>query len=325
MIWFGILVAGLFVLYPWVIADDFYGRMGADVLLAAIGASAWNILGGYAGQISVGHAVFFGVGAYLPLLAFTHLGLAPLAGVPLATVISLGVAVVIGLPTFRLHGHYFSMATIAVAELIRIAISNWDFVGAATGLMGPAVSRTWLDLSFRSPIPYYYLFLVVLACLLTLTWHLQRSRMGYYWRAIRAGERPARSLGVPVARYKLYALLLSAAFTSLAGSLYSLMVGFIDPESGFGILRSVEMIIIAALGGAGTLFGPLLGSVILIPLQTVTNSLFGGGGSGLTYILYGGIIVILARFEPGGLLDLWRQVSQRWLRRRETVAVRHAA
>jgi branched-chain amino acid transport system permease protein len=325
MIWFGILVAALFVLYPWVIADDFYGRMGADVLLAAIGASAWNILGGYAGQISVGHAVFFGVGAYLPLLAFTHLGLPPVAGVALAIVISLGVAVVIGLPTFRLHGHYFSMATIAVAELIRIAISNWDFVGAATGLMGPAVSRTWLDLSFRSPIPYYYLFLVVLACLLLLTWHLQRSRMGYYWRAIRAGERPARSLGVPVARYKLYALLLSAAFTSLAGSLYSLMVGFIDPESGFGILRSVEMIIIAALGGAGTLFGPLLGSVILIPLQTVTNSLFGGGGSGLTYILYGGIIVILARFEPGGLLDLWHQLSQRWLRRRETVAVRHAA
>jgi branched-chain amino acid transport system permease protein len=325
MIWLGVVLAGLFVAYPWLIADDFYGRMGADVLLAAIGASAWNILGGYAGQISVGHAVFFGIGAYLPLLAFTHLGFPPVAGVPLAIVISLAVAVVIGLPTFRLHGHYFSMATIAVAELIRIAISNWDFVGAATGLMGPAVSRTWLDLSFRSPIPYYYLFLAVLAFLLLLTWHIQRSRMGYYWRAIRAGERPARSLGVPVARYKLFALLLSAAFTSLAGSLYSLMVGFIDPESGFGILRSVEMIIIAALGGAGTLFGPLLGAVILIPLQTVTNSLFGGGGSGLTYILYGGIIVILARFEPGGLLDLWHRALQLWSRRRETVAVRHAA
>jgi len=325
MIFVGIVVAGLFLAYPWLIADDFYGRMGADVLLAAIGASAWNILGGYAGQISVGHAVFFGIGAYLPLLVFTQLGAPPVAGVPLAIVISLGVAFVMGLPTFRLHGHYFSMATIAVAELIRIAISNWDYVGAATGLMGPAVARTWLDLSFRSPIPYYYLFLAVLACLLLLTWHLQRSRMGYYWRAIRAGERPARSLGVPVARNKLFALLLSAAFTSLAGSLYSLMVGFIDPESGFGILRSVEMIIIAALGGAGTLFGPLLGAVILIPLQTVTNSLFGGGGSGLTYILYGGIIVILTRFEPGGLLDLWRRAAQRWSRRRETVAVRHAA
>jgi branched-chain amino acid transport system permease protein len=325
MIFIGIALAVGFLLYPWLVTDDFYARMGADVLLAAIGASAWNLLGGYAGQISVGHAVFFGIGAYLPLLAFTHLGLPPVAGVPLAVVISLGFAAVIGLPTFRLHGHYFSMATIAVAELVRIVISNWGFVGAATGLMGPAVSRTWLDLSFRSPIPYYYLFLAVLAGLLLLTWHLQRSRMGYYWRAIRAGERPARSLGVPVRRYKLYALLLSAAFTSLAGSLYSLMVGFIDPDSGFGILRSVEMIIIAALGGAGTLFGPLLGAVILVPLQTVTNSLFGGSGSGLTYILYGGIIVILARFEPGGLLDLARRAAQRWSRRRENPVVRHAA
>jgi branched-chain amino acid transport system permease protein len=325
MIFAGIALAVGFLLYPWLVTDDFYARMGADVLLAAIGASAWNLLGGYAGQISVGHAMFFGIGAYLPLLAFTHLGLPPVAGVPLAIAISLGFAAVIGLPTFRLHGHYFSMATIAVAELVRIVISNWGFVGAATGLMGPAVSRTWLDLSFRSPIPYYYLFLAVLAGLLLLTWHLQRSRMGYYWCAIRAGERPARSLGVPVRRYKLYALLLSAAFTSLAGSLYSLMVGFIDPDSGFGILRSVEMIIIAALGGAGTLFGPLLGAVILVPLQTVTNSLFGGSGSGLTYILYGGIIVILARFEPGGLLDLARRAAQRWSRRRENPVVRHAA
>ena len=326
MNWLGLALVGVFVLYPFILPGDFYERMGAEVLLAAIGASAWNILGGFAGQISVGHAVFFGIGAYLPLLAYTKLLLPPLVGVPLAIVVSLTIAIIIGLPTFRLHGHYFSMATIAVAELIRISISNWDYVGAATGLMGPAVSRTVADLSFRSPIPYYYLFLGVLAVLLLLTWHLQRSRMGYYWRAIRAGERPARSLGVPVSRYKLYALLISAAFTSVAGSLYSLMVGFIDPESGFGILRSVEMIIIAALGGAGTLFGPLLGSVILIPLQTVTNSLFGGGGSGLTYILYGGIIVVLARFEPGGLLDLWRRLALRAARaRQKPAAERHAA
>jgi branched-chain amino acid transport system permease protein len=326
--WVQLAIAAAFLLYPLLAPGDFYERMGAEVLLAAIGASAWNILGGYAGQISVGHAVFFGVGTYLPLLVYTKLGLPPVAGVPLGILISLVIAVVIGLPTFRLQGHYFSMATIAVAELIRLVISNWDYVGAATGLMGPAVARTWADLSFRSPIPYYYVFLAVLAGLLLLTWHLQRSRMGYYWRAIRAGERAARSLGVPVSRYKLYALLLSAGFTSLAGSLYALMVGFIDPESGFGILRSVELIITAALGGAGTLFGPLIGALILIPLQTTTNSLFGGGGSGLTYILYGGIIVLLTRFEPGGLVELGRRLAERLpgrRRAREAARARHAA
>ncbi|MBV9522674.1 MAG: branched-chain amino acid ABC transporter permease, partial [Alphaproteobacteria bacterium] len=143
-----------------------------------------------------------------------------------------------------------------------------------------------------------------------ITYAQENGRMGYYLRAIRASERAAKSLGVPVRRYKLYALLLSAAFTSLAGSLYALMVGFVDPESAFGILVSVEMIITAALGGVGTLFGPLLGAAILVPLKTTANSLLGGGGSGLTYILYGGIILLLARFEPGGLLELWRRLAK---------------
>jgi branched-chain amino acid transport system permease protein len=112
--------------------------------------------------------------------------------------------------------------------------------------------------------------------------------------------------------------MLSAAFTSVAGSLYSIKTGFIDPESGFGLLVSVQMLITAALGGAGTLFGPLVGALILVPLQAGTNTWFGGGGSGLTYILYGGIIVLLSRFEPGGLYEFWHRVSVRW-------RVRHAA
>ncbi|MBV9521755.1 MAG: branched-chain amino acid ABC transporter permease [Alphaproteobacteria bacterium] len=320
-----LIVAVALLLYPFILTGPFYERMGADLLLAAIGASAWNILGGYAGQISVGHAMFFGIGAYVPLLVFAHWELPPVLGIPFAILVSLGVAALIGLPTFRLQGHYFSMATIAVAELIRILVANWDFVGAAIGLMGPAVPRTVLDLTFKSAVPYYYIFLAVLAAILGLTSQLQRGRMGYYWRAVRAGERAARSLGVPVRRYKLYALLLSATFTSLAGSLYALMVGFVDPESGFGILVSVEMIITAALGGIGTLFGPLLGAAILVPLKTATNSVFGGGGSGLTYILYGGIILLIARFEPGGLIDLGTRLIIASRRRLRPKVETHAA
>ena len=312
MKWSWLIVAALLLLYPFVLTGAFYERMGADLLLAAIAASAWNIVGGYAGQISVGHAVFFGAGAYAPLLLFTQWQLPPVFGVPLGMLISILIAVVIGMPTFRLQGHYFSMATIAVAELVRIVVSNWDFVGAAVGMMGPAVPRTVFDVSFRSPIPYYYIFLAVLALLLAVTWHIGRSRMGFYLRAIKAGERPARSLGVNVRLYKLYAFMLSAAFTSVAGSLYALMVGFVDPESGFGILRSVELIITAALGGAGSLFGPLLGAAILIPLQTATNTYFGGGGSGLTYIIYGGIIILISRFEPGGLVEMWHRLAPRF-------------
>ena len=256
--WLGQLAAACaFLAFPWLLTGAFYQRMGALVLLYAISASAWNLVGGYAGQISVGHAVFFGAGAYMALLVFNLWGLPPLAGVPLGVLVSLAIAVVIGLPSFRLRGHYFAMATIAVAELTRIAVANWPLLGAAIGLSGPVVPRTWLDLSFRSAVPYYYLFLAVLALLLAVTWQIERSRMGYYLRALRESERAARSLGVPVRRYKLYAYLLSAGFTAVAGALYAMMVGFVDPDSGLGILVSVEMVIMAALGGAGTLFGPL--------------------------------------------------------------------
>src|SRR5437667_373683 len=182
-------------------------------------------------------------------------------------------------------------------------------IGAAIGIQGPATPRGWWDLIFRSSVPYYYIFLAVLALTLGLTYAMERSRFGYYLRAIRAGERAARSLGVPVRRTKLKALMLSAALTATAGSLYAFKVGFVNPESGLGILVSVQMIIIAALGGAGTLYGPLIGAIILIPLQSATNTWFGGGGTGLTYILYGGIILLLARFEPGGLTEFWHRIA----------------
>jgi branched-chain amino acid transport system permease protein len=297
--------------WPLMVQDVFLQRIGALVLLAAISASAWNLLGGYAGQVSVGHAVYFGAGAYASLVVYTELGWPPIAGAPVGVVVSMAISALVGTPTFRLRGHYFSMATIAAAELFRILAANWGLLGAAVGLMGPPVPRRFWDLSFISPIPYHYLFLAVLIALLTVTWQMQRSRMGYYLAAIRGGDKAARSLGVPVLRYKLYALLLSAGFTSIAGSLYAVMVGFIDPDSALGILISVKMLIIAALGGAGTLFGPLVGAVILIPLEETTNAAFGGGGTGITFIVYGAIILLVARFQPGGVAAFWASLTTR--------------
>jgi branched-chain amino acid transport system permease protein len=259
--------------------------------------------------------MFFGLGAYAPLLLYTLWGWSPLAGIPVGILLSVALAVLVGLPTFRLSGHYFSMATIAVAELIRIFFGTWTLVGGAIGLQGPAVARGWWDLTFRGDLAYYYMFLAVLGLLLFVTYEVGRRRFGFYLRAIKASERAARSLGVPVRLTKLKALSLSAAFTSAAGSLYAVKTGFIDPDSGFGILISVQMVIVAALGGAGTLLGPLVGAMILVPLQTATNTWFGGGGSGLTFILYGGIIVLIARFEPGGLFDLWHRLALHWRRR----------
>jgi branched-chain amino acid transport system permease protein len=305
------LLPGLFgafaLAYPLVVAgSQVYQRLGALVLLAAIGASAWNLIGGYAGQVSVGHAVFFGAGAYASIAAYTQFGLPPIVGAPVGALIAVSIAAIIGVPTLRLSGHYFSMATIAVAELVRVLVTNWEWIGGAQGISGPAVPRTFLDLSFTSAVPYYYIFLTVLGAILFLTWHIENSRMGFYLRAIKDSERAARSLGVAAGRYKLYAYMLSAGLTAVAGALYALMFGFVDPESGCGILISVKMLIMAALGGAGLLFGPLVGAMILVPLEEISNSLLGGRGAGLTFVVYGAIIVIIARFLPSGLLALFK-------------------
>jgi branched-chain amino acid transport system permease protein len=293
------------LLYPLLTVQfPVYQRLGALVLLAAIGASAWNLIGGYAGQVSVGHAVFFGAGAYAAMAVYTHLGLPPIAGVPLGVLIAIAIAALLGVPTLRLSGHYFSMATIAVAELVRVLVTNWQWLGGAQGLSGPAVARTVLDLSFASALPYYYMFLLALAAILYLTQRIAASRMGYYLRAIKDSERAARALGVAAGRYKLYAYMLSAGLTALAGSVYALMFGFVDPDSACGILISVKMLIMAALGGSGLLFGPLVGALILVPLEEISNSLLGGMGAGLTFVTYGAIIVIIARFLPHGILAL---------------------
>jgi branched-chain amino acid transport system permease protein len=296
-------ILGIAILaYPLMFSTAFQQRLGALVLLYAIGASAWNIVGGYAGLISVGHAVFFGCGAYGALASYQYLGLPPIGGLPIGVVVSVIIAVIIGVPTLRLSGHYFSMATIAVAELVRLTVSNTELLGGAQGLSGPPVPRTLLDLSFISALPYYYFFAAVLAALLGFTWRMERSRIGYYLRAIRDSERAARSLGVSTPRYKLYAYMVSAAFTAVAGALYAVMFGFVDPESGLGILISVKMLIMAALGGAGLLLGPLVGAVILVPLEELSNSLLGGAGSGLTFVVYGAIVMVIARLQPGGIL-----------------------
>src|SRR5215471_1059998 len=309
-LWPALLLA-LIVAYPLVLSTPFEQRLGALVLLYAIAASSWNIIGGYAGQVSVGHVVFFGCGAYAAMGAYAHFAFSPLVGLPAGIVLAVSIAAVIGVPTLRLSGHYFSMATIAVAELLRLVVTNTEYLGAAVGLSGPTVPRNVFDLSFISALPYYYLFLAVLAITLAITWWMANSRMGFYLRAIKDSERAARSLGVPAARTKLHAYMLSAGLTSVAGALYAMMFGFVDPESGLGILISVKMLIMAALGGAGLLFGPLVGAAILVPLEEISNSVLGGRGAGLTFVVYGAIIVLIARFQPGGLLTLATRLSER--------------
>ena len=195
-----LVALALVIIYPLVFATPFQQRLGALILLYAIAASAWNIVGGYAGQVSVGHVVFFGCVAYASMAAYSHFGLPPLVGIPVGIAAAVLIAAVIGVPTLKLSGHYFRMATIAVAELVRVLSWTSDFLGGAQGLGGPAMPRSVFDLSFVSATPYYYIFLAVLVALLGLTHWIERGRMGFFLRAIKDSERAARSLGVSAGR-----------------------------------------------------------------------------------------------------------------------------
>jgi branched-chain amino acid transport system permease protein len=234
----------------------------------------------------------------LPLLVFHHWQLPPIVGVPVGVVVSLASRSSSGMPTFRSAGHYFSMATIAVAELIRLVIGTVGFRRRAIGLQGPAVGRGWWDLTFRGELPYYFIFL---ACWCPAARHLgDRAHALRLLSARHQGGRARRALARRAgAAHQALCADAERAFTSIAGSLYAIKTGFIDPESGFGILVSVQMVIIAALGGADRL-RPAGRRAHPDPAADLDQHGLRRRRHRADYILYGGIIVIIARFEPAG-------------------------
>jgi branched-chain amino acid transport system permease protein len=269
-------------------------------------SQSWNILSGYCGQISLGHALYFGLGAYTTTLLFTKFGVPPWFGMLAGGVISAVIAMALGYPCFRLGGHYFAIATIVIAEIGLLLIQNWDWAGAALGIEMPVRGDSWLKFQFaRSKLPYFY-FALALACIAWfVTWWLEDSKWGYWWRAVKDNPDAAQSLGVVVFDSKMGAAAVSAFLVAVGGSFYAMYVSYIDPGSVMGFQFSLLMALPAVLGGIGTLWGPLLGAVILIPLTELTRSYIGGSGRGVDLIVYGTLIVVIALARPEGLIGLF--------------------
>lgn len=272
-------------------------------------AVAWNILAGYCGQISLGHAVFFGIGAYTSTLLVARAELSPWLGMAAGAALALLVSQLIGYPVFRLRGHYFAIATIAVGEIVQTLAINWDWAGGARGLFVP-IKRpdSFVNFQFhQSKAVYYYIALGLLLLALGVTRRLEGSRHGYYFRAIREDQDAAASLGVHVAREKHRAIAVSAALTALGGTFYAQYVLFIDPESVMPLSLSILICLIAVLGGVGTLWGPVLGAAVLVPLSEGTRVWLGGSGKALDLLIYGGLIMLIATLQPAGLMGLARR------------------
>ena len=299
-------IAIVVALLPLAVHDVYLQNVLVLTLMYAALSQSWNILGGYCGQISLGHAIYFGLGAYASTLLYTHAGVTPWVGMLAGGAIAAALALVLGYPFFRLRGHYFTIATIVVAEAGLLLMLNWDYAGGAQGIQIPYGPDSWLQLQFaRSKLPYIY-FALGLACLTWLvTWLIEDSKWGYWWRAVKDNAEAAESLGVIVFRSKMAAAALSAFFTAIGGSFYAAFVSYIDPDSVMGFQFSLLIALPAVLGGVGTLWGPALGAAILIPMTELTRSYFGGSGSGLDLIIYGVLIMVISLARPEGLTSLF--------------------
>ncbi len=309
----GIALAALLA-FPLYFTLPFPRHVMIMIFLYATLAQAWNILAGYCGQISLGHAVFFGIGAYTSSLLVRHADLSPWLGMVAGAVVAVTVSQAIGYPVFRLRGHYFAIATIAVGEIVQTVMINWEWAGGARGLFVP-IKRpdSFVNFQFHdSKQTYYYIALALLALSLGFTHLIERSRAGFYFRAIREDQEAAASLGINVAREKLRAMAYSAGLTALGGTFYAQYVLFIDPESVFPLSLSILICLVAVLGGVGSLWGPLLGAAVLVPLSEGTRVWLGGRGTALDLLIYGALIVVISVAQPAGLMGLltrWKRQS----------------
>ena len=285
------------------------------ILYFAYTGQAWNVMMGFAGQLSLGHALYVGVGAYAAGGLFFHYGIGPWAGVWLAIGLCVALGLVIGFLAFRfgISGVYFALLTIAFAEFTRIGFDHIDWLGGPGGMFLRVAQRdTWDILNFRGPpLMYYYAILFLCVVALALCRLLLKSKAGYYWQAIRENEEAAQALGINTFRWKMLAVAISSAMTAVSGVFFAFYYNNLFPEQIFNISRSIEIILGPIIGGLGTLFGPILGAAVLTLLSDgITEGLAALGWEipGIKQVFYGVVLLAVIMFLPNGI---WPFISKR--------------
>src|SRR6266852_2929459 len=331
------LAIGVLFLLPLFVESTYVLHLMILIFINTITGSSWNILGGYTGQYSVGHAAYFGAGAYTTMILLQYRHIAPWYGIWAGVVAALVTALIIGSICFRLRGPYFVLASIAVAEIFRVSVLNLkNITNGAEGILiteiPPLSSGGILITDWDSKVPFYFTGLVFALLVILVSWRVGRSKLGYYFQAIREDQDAAHSLGINPTIYKNIALSISAIFTSLAGSLYAVYVGFIDPGSVLSVELSVQIVMIGIIGGVGTILGPVVGAALLVPLSeglrsnAIANLLIRAGivdpesragaflkeNLGHAHVLiYGILVVIVILFMPEGLVGFVRRAVAR--------------
>lgn len=302
----GALLAVLLLLPAF--ASNYALSVATLILYFAFTGQAWNVMMGFAGQLSLGHSLYVGVGAYVAAAMFVNLGIAPWLGLWVAILVCMALGAAIGFLAFRfgISGVYFALLTIAFAEFTRIGFDHIQWTGGSGGLFLKVAQREQMDLlNFRGPpAMYYYAILFLAAGALALCTWLLKSRAGYYWQAIRENEEAAQALGINTFRYKMIAVLISSAMTAVSGVFFAFYYNNLFPEQIFHISRSIEIILGPIIGGIGTLFGPILGAFVLTVLADgITEALayFGVEIPGVKQVFYGVVLLVVVMFLPHGI------------------------
>ena len=293
---------------PLIVSTPFFVHLMIMVLMWTVLGASWNILGGYAGQVSFGHATFLGAGAYTTMLFYLKLGIAPWYGIPVGGLVAALIALPVGFICFRLRGPYFALSTLAVAEIIRLVALNWEsLTNGPVGLLIttlPPVTLFGRSIDWESKMPFYYIVAILALAALLATYVMSRTRLGAYLLAIREDIDSAEAIGINTVQARVAALSLSAFFAGVAGGFYAMYLRYIDPDAVFPIALSVEMVFIAVVGGLTTVAGPLVGAIFLVTLGEVFRERFLVGH----LIFYGIFMMIAIRYMPEGIwgkLRLW--------------------
>jgi branched-chain amino acid transport system permease protein len=297
---------GLAALIPLVVRDAYFLDSLVLILLWGALSAAWNVAGGYAGQVSIGHASFFGIGAYSAALMVTRFGRGPWLGMLVGIVLSIGAGFIIGFLSNRLKGPYFALSTIAFSQVLLIGVSRWrGFTSGGEGI--PVPFRPGFATLGLGHVGWVYMALAMALLCFAVQVYLERSRVGYQLAGVREDEDAAEALGIATRRLKVAAITLSAALTSIGGSLWAQYVGFVDPTYVFSVDLSVRFALNTIIGGMGTALGPFLGSILITSLETYLRATFSGvkaGFTGIYLIIYGTALILVVRFVPEGLAGI---------------------
>lgn len=286
---------------PVLVGDPFLLNMVTMSLLWAAAALAWNLSGGYAGQLSLGHAAFYGLGAYTSTLLFLKAGISPLFGMLVGAAISAAAAIVLGMITLRLKGAFFVMSTLAFGAVVHIGAVNFrDLTGGASGLAIP-LQPSLLNLTFANKVVYAYIALGLVAAYYATTLLIAGSKLGYSLVAFRENHDAARALGIRTLPIRIGVFALSAAMTSLCGTLHAQYFLYIDPDSVMGLSISLNFALMAIVGGLGTAYGPIVGAALVTGVSFAMQIYLGDRISGLTQLAYSGIVIVVLLSMPGGL------------------------